>query len=113
MKDKAGAEPEFQEPPGLADFDDALPEDVEDADTADPEQDQGPMPESEIERVKMKHEQRLLAVDGVVGVGIGSTEIGDDAIVVYLREAHIQARIPSDLDGFPVRTEISGEIDAY
>lgn len=71
------------------------------------------MPQSEIERVRIKHEAALLAIDGVVGIGIGSNEIGDDAIVVYLRDKQTQSSIPDELEGFPVQTEITGEFDAY
>ena len=62
--------------------------------------------------VKNRHEQRLLAIDGVKGVGIGSTEIGDDAIILYLRDSSVRERIPSEIEGIPIRPEITGEIDA-
>ncbi len=71
------------------------------------------MPESEIVRVKQANEQRLLSIDGVVGVAIESNVIGDDEIVVFLRDATAQKRIPRQIEGFPVRTEITGEFEAY
>lgn len=69
--------------------------------------------QSEIERVKQKHEARLLEIDGVVGVGIQRNEIGDDVIAVYLHERSVQQRIPTQLEGFSVVTEVTGQIDAY
>ncbi len=71
------------------------------------------MPTSEIERVKYENEQRLLAIEGVVGVGMGKNEIGDDVILVYLRDKEAEKSVPKELDGFPVKTVISGEFDAY
>ncbi|MBD2773290.1 hypothetical protein [Iningainema tapete] len=70
-------------------------------------------PQSQIERVKQKHEQRLLSIDGVVGVGIQRNEIGQEVIVVYLRDAGVQKSIPSNLEGFVVKTEVTGFFDAF
>ena len=72
-----------------------------------------PEPGSEIERVRQKHEPQLLAIDGVVGVRIGPDEIGDDVIVVMLRDSAVGKAVPKRLDGIPVHTEVTGEIDAY
>ena len=65
-----------------------------------------------ISRVKQIHERELMAIDGVEGVGIGRNQIGDDAILVYLRDAETAKRIPGQIEGFPVRIEITGIIDA-
>lgn len=70
-------------------------------------------PQSEIERVKQQHEAKLLATDGVVGVGISRNQIGDDVIVVYLRDRSAQKHIPTQLENFAVVTEVTGQIDAY
>ena len=72
-----------------------------------------PEPGSEIERIRQKHESQLLAIDGVKGVRIGADEIGDDVIVVMLRDREVGKAVPKRLDGFPVHTEVTGEIDAY
>ena len=53
--------------------------------------------------VRNRHEQRLLAIDGVKGV---------DAIILYLRDSGVRARIPAEIEGIPIRSEITGEIDA-
>jgi len=77
-----------------------------------PDDEEETMSSSEIERVKNQFEQKLLQIDGVVGVGIGQNEIGDDAIVVYLRDASSEEKIPAEIGGHPVLTEITGDIDA-
>ena len=70
-------------------------------------------PGSEIERIRQKHEPQLLAIEGVKGVRIGADAIGDDVIVVMLRDREVGKTVPKRLDGFPVHTEVIGEIDAY
>jgi len=67
---------------------------------------------SPVQHVKQRHEQELMAIDGVEGVGVGRNSIGDDAILVYLRSDDIKARIPRTIDGYPVETKVSGIIDA-
>ncbi|HET6976032.1 MAG TPA: hypothetical protein VFI24_06905 [Pyrinomonadaceae bacterium] len=67
---------------------------------------------SPIENVKQNHEDRLMAIEGVEGVGLGRNSIGDDAIIVYLRSEDVKGRIPSDIDGHPVETKVTGIIEA-
>ncbi len=67
---------------------------------------------SEIARVKQAHEQELMSIDGVEGVGIGQNRIGEDAILVYLRDEGAKRRIPAIIGGYPVETHITGIIDA-
>lgn len=68
--------------------------------------------ETEAQRIRRKHERSLLAIDGVNGVGISRTPIGNDAIVVYVRDRSVKDKIPETLDGIPVVVEIVGEFDA-
>ena len=68
---------------------------------------------SKVESICRKHESQILAIKGVTGTGIGSDEIGNDIIVVYVRDASVRKLIPTELEGIPVKTEITGEIDAY
>ena len=105
--------PAFQEPPSDLPMDQHGDEPIEDVRMPYSDQEDAPMPASEIERVKQTHEQSLLAIEGVVGVGITANEIGDDAIAIYLRAADAAGRIPNELDGFPVITEVSGEFEAF
>ena len=67
---------------------------------------------SSVGQVKQKHEQELIAIDGVEGVGVGKNEIGDDAIIVYLREPGVVKRIPKNIEGHPVVVHITGPIEA-
>lgn len=67
---------------------------------------------SEIDRVKQLHEQELMAIDGVEGVGLGKTRIGDDAILVYLRDEGVVKFVPRDIEGHPVEIIVTGQIDA-
>ena len=64
-----------------------------------------------IESVRQSHERALLSIPGVTGVGIGRSPTGDDALIVYLRDASV--RVPAQLDGYSVQTMITGTIDAY
>jgi hypothetical protein len=65
-----------------------------------------------IESVKQSHELELMSIEGVEGVGIGKNRIGDDAILVYLRDAEVRKRIPGNIGGYPVETLVTGIIDA-
>lgn len=67
---------------------------------------------SSLEHVKQNHEQELMAIDGVEGIGVGRSKIGDDAIIVYLRDEGVKKRIPRSIAGYPVETIITGGIDA-
>ena len=69
--------------------------------------------QSPIETARQRHERALMAIDGVVGVGVGRTPTGDEAIVLYLRDASVKNRVPAQVEGYPVETTITGEIDAY
>ncbi len=65
-----------------------------------------------IEEVKSAHESELLAIPGVVGVGIVDGEIGDPVIAVYVADPAAQKLVPTTLEGFPVQVQVSGEFDA-
>ncbi len=67
-----------------------------------------------IEQVKAAHEESLLALPGVVSVGIGRDAQGRPVIVVGLDKPRPQteAAVPRALDGYGVRIEIVGTIRA-
>ncbi len=81
----------------------AMPYDPESSDTTS----------AAVEKVRQSHEQELMAIDGVEGVGIGRDSIGNDAIIVYLRSDDVRTRVPRSIDGYPVETKVTGIIDAY
>jgi hypothetical protein len=71
----------------------------------------------EAQKVRTENESRLLAVPGVVGVGVGATEEGDrPAIHVFIdlkvAGGKIPAGIPKQIDNVPVRIIASDEIKA-
>ena len=74
---------------------------------------EGLMSNAKIEHVKRVHEAELFVIDGVEGVGIGEDEDGNEFIRVYVRDKETVAKVPKLLEGFPVKTYVSGEFDAY
>lgn len=67
---------------------------------------------SDVEAVKKAHESQLLAISGVVGVGIVAGALGTPAIGVYVTHAGVASAVPKTLEGIEVIVEVSGEIDA-
>jgi hypothetical protein len=59
-----------------------------------------------------RHRAQLHALPGVLGVALGQTVTGDDAIVVFLSDASAAANVPSEIEGTPVETVVTGPIDA-
>jgi hypothetical protein len=70
-----------------------------------------------VRRVKERHEGRLLAIPGVIGVGVGVSEkaIRQAAIEVYVIQAteSVRQALPRSLDGAEVKIVETGEIHAY
>ena len=64
-----------------------------------------------IEQVLAAHTDTLMAVPGVVGTAIGLCD-GAPCIRVLLADSSAAARnkIPSQLEGYPVRAEVTGAI---
>lgn len=60
-----------------------------------------------------RFEALVLGRDGVLGVGMGQSPTGDDALTVYLRDPGDAASLPSVFEDFVVTFETVGEIDAY
>lgn len=68
---------------------------------------------STIVAIIRKHESRLFSIDGVVGLSPDVNEIGEEIIRIMISDSGSVASIPQELDGIPVRVEVTGEIDAY
>ncbi len=66
----------------------------------------------QIDEVLNDHAPELMKVDGVVGVYRGALENGEPCLVVMVRDDGPEKRneIPHELEGYPVRLEIGGEI---
>ena len=60
-----------------------------------------------------RHQAELLSIDGVMGLGISSRD-REPVIVVYLENdsPELGARIPAELEGFRIVTEVTGPIEA-
>lgn len=67
---------------------------------------------SPADTVKQKREASLMAIEGVEGVGTGQDAIGNEGIVVYVRDAEAAKRIPRTVDGLNVQVQVTGPIDA-
>lgn len=67
-----------------------------------------------VREVKDRHEGKLMSFKEVTGVGIGTCE-GKPCIKVYVESLtpEIQGAIPSEIEGFQVRIEVTGEITAF
>ena len=70
-------------------------------------------PRLTIEQAKERHETELMAIDGVVGVGIGECE-GDPCVKVLLENesSDLKQQIPTQIDGFTVEMEVVGSLEA-
>lgn len=67
-----------------------------------------------IQEVKARHAPRLLALPGVVSVGVGRDAEGREVIVIGLDRARpeTQTSLPTKLEGYAVRVEIIGTVRA-
>lgn len=71
------------------------------------------MPQRDINLVLNDHDEKLMAMPGVVGVYVGLLE--DDKtpclkVMLVRKDTKLESQIPSMLEGYPVRTEVTGEI---
>ena len=66
-----------------------------------------------IELVKEQHESELMALEGVVGVGISKCQ-GKPCIEVYLADesSNLKQQIPTQLNGYQINTKVMGRIEA-
>lgn len=70
-------------------------------------------PLRDINAVLADHDRELLAISGVVGVYIGlSSDEKTPCLKVMLtrKDSSLERRIPRTLEGYPVMTEVTGEI---
>lgn len=61
-------------------------------------------------RAAHMHEATLMAIDGVEGVGQGQDSIGNEAIIVYVRDQGTAKLIPRELAGVSVIVEVTGQV---
>ena len=69
-------------------------------------------PHTELQQILAREEARLLAIPGVVSVGIGTGPPGGEALVVGVSDAGVAARLPRQIEGVPLVITVTGPIDA-
>lgn len=60
-----------------------------------------------VAEVKARHEYELLSVPGVLGV---AADTARNVIVVYVESEEAAARVPSEIEGFPVEVRVVGRV---
>lgn len=67
-----------------------------------------------IEDVLDRYQDQIMAMPGVVGIGVGASA-GQPVLVVMVTHLtpEAQATIPSRIEGYAVRLEVTGEITAF
>lgn len=67
-----------------------------------------------LEQVLASEEARLLAIPGVisVGIGIGIGHPGEEVLVVGVVDAGVAARLPREIKGVPLEVTVTGPVDA-
>lgn len=68
---------------------------------------------SQAEQVRRKHENELLAIDGVEGVSVESDGSELEYIMVFVRDTEVRRNVPTQIEGVPVRVEVVGEFTAF
>jgi hypothetical protein len=65
-----------------------------------------------IEQVKDQHVTELMSIEGIEGVGIGEEE-DRPVIKIYVSNAsrELRQQVPTELEGYPVRIEVTGEFN--
>jgi hypothetical protein len=74
-----------------------------------------PSPKRDINAVLAAHDKELLAIPGVVGVYVGVLDDGRTPclkVMIAEKNHETERKIPQTLDGYPVITEVTGEIRA-
>jgi hypothetical protein len=70
-------------------------------------------PKRDINAVLRDHDQKLLAIPGVVGVYVAVLDDGKTPclkVMLARKSAETERAIPKTLEGYPVVTEVTGEI---
>jgi hypothetical protein len=76
-------------------------------------QNNSPSPKRDINAVLRDHDKELLAIPGVVGVYVALLEDGKTPclkVMLVRKTAETERAIPGTLEGYPVVSEVTGEI---
>ena len=71
-----------------------------------------PQQQSASEALLAREEPRLMAIPGVVSVGLTTGGPGGQAIEVGVTDANVRSRLPEHIHGVPLVVTVTGEIDA-
>jgi hypothetical protein len=68
-----------------------------------------------VDDVLSQNVEQLMSVPGVTGVGVGEDENGQPVISVMVAELtpELKSRLPTELGGYRVRLDVTGEITAF
>lgn len=66
-----------------------------------------------IETVVSRHQADLMAVPGVIGVGVGECAAKPCIKVLLEKETSQTETLPKELEGFVVEAEVTGVIETY
>lgn len=69
-------------------------------------------PDSHIESILRRHEASLLEIPGVTLVSHQLVEPGIEAIIIGIIDGGVLDQLPTELEGVPVRSQITGPIEA-
>ena len=73
-------------------------------------------PKRDINAVLADHDKRLLAISGVVGVYVGLLGDGQTPclkVMLARKDSKLERSIPRNIEGYPVVTEVTGEIRPF
>ena len=76
-------------------------------------QNNSPSPKRDINAVLRDHDKELLSIPGVVGVYVALLEDGKTPclkVMLARKTPEIEHALPKTLEGYPVATEVTGEI---
>ena len=68
--------------------------------------------DSQLETIIRRHEANLLAIPGVTMISRQMVEPGRETIIIGVIDAEVLADLPTELEGVPVRGEVTGPIKA-
>jgi hypothetical protein len=73
------------------------------------------MPAPDIREVIKGHADRIMSIDGVVGIARGMSKDNQNCILILVIKdtPELRKRIPGQLEGYPVLIEETGEISAF
>lgn len=63
-------------------------------------------------KVLKEHHDELMGMPGVVTIGETRDVVGRPAIMIGVKTARNLSKLPREIDGVPVVTQVTGEIDA-